>query len=206
MSSENTEGTDEAEVVRDIIQSIQDSRESWTPETLVHYGPARRNIAFWTDVSHISVLPIISQIIELEHREKAPIKIHLNTDGGSLHAALALYDVMRMVDSEIVITATGMCASAGLMLLAGGDKRYCTKNAQFFYHQPVLQSAPEVISTEQMRETAGAYEVSQTTYDNIIKERFNISEPVWQSEFQGRISKYFSAEEALGFGMVDGIL
>ena len=204
--SENTEEADEAEVVREIIQSIQDSRECWTPETLVHYGPARRNIAFWTDVTQVSVLPIISQIVELEHREKAPIKIHLNTDGGSLHAALALYDVMQMVESEIVVTATGMCASAGLILLAGGDKRYCTKNAQFFYHQPILQNGPEVISTEQMRETAGAYEVSQMTYDNIIKQRFNISESVWQSEFEGRISKYFSAEEALRFGMVDKIL
>ena len=202
----NNEEAEEAEAIREIIQSLQDARECWTPDTLVHYGPGRRNLAFWSDVSQQTVLPIISQIIELEHREKAPIKIHLNTDGGSLHAALALYDVMNMVSSEIIITATGMCASAGLILLAAGSKRYCTKNTQFFYHQPIMQSGPEVISTEQMRETASAYLYSQVTYDKIIKDTFGISDDVWSREFEGKISKYFSAEEALRFGLVDKII
>jgi ATP-dependent Clp protease protease subunit len=196
---------DEAQIVRDIIQSIEDQNISWTPETLVHYGPSRRTISFWSDVTPQSVLPLISQIIELEHREKAPIKIHMNTSGGSLHDALALYDIMTTVESEIILTATGMCASAGLILLAGANKRFCTSNTTFFYHQPVLANGLEILSTEQMIETSSAYQLNQRTYDNIIKIRFNISEDIWAANFEGKISKYFTAQEALEFGMVDAI-
>lgn len=204
MSSD--EEIDESEFVKEIIQSIQDSRECWTPDTLVHYGPARRNLAFWGDVTQQSVLPIISQIVELEHRANEPIKIHLNTDGGSLTAALALYDVMRMVKSEIVITATGMCASAGLIILAGADKRYATKNAQFFYHQPIMQNGPDIISTEQMKEIASAYLYSQVRYDNLVRDRFSIPNSIWNREFEGKISKYFSSSEALQYGMIHKII
>lgn len=196
---------DEAQIVRDLIQSIEDQNVCWTPETLVHYGPARRTISFWSDVTPQSVLPVISQIVELEHREKAPIKIHMNTSGGSLHDALALYDIMNAVESEIILTATGICASAGLILLAGANKRFCTSNTTFFYHQPILTGGLEILSTEQMLETSSAYQLNQRTYDNIIKARFNIPEDVWATNFEGRISKYFTAQEALEFGMVDAI-
>ena len=205
MSEENDQEKAE-EAIREILQSVQESNEVWPPDALLHYGPSRRNIAFWGDVTNESVLPTISQLIELEHRSKKPIRLHLNTDGGSLTAALALYDIMKMIDSEIYVTTTGMCASAGLIILAGGTKRFCTPHARFFYHQPVLHSGPEIISGEQMSQVSGAYQNSQITYDKILKEEFNISETTWNQEFKSKISKYFSADDALNYNVVDGII
>lgn len=209
MADEETEELElelDASMVKDIIEAIEEQKESWSPESLVHYGPARRTIAIWSEITNETVLPIISQIIELEHRSKDPIRIHLNTDGGSLSAALALYDTMRMVESKIVITATGMCASAGLLILAGGDKRFCTKNAQFFYHQPVMQFGGEVLSSPQMSEIRDAYSKNQTVYDRVLRDRFAISDEDWSQNFDGKIAKYFYPDEALSFGFVDEIL
>lgn len=178
----------------------------WTPADIVHYGPTSRTIAIWSDITAQSVFPIISQLIQLEHQSHEPIKIHLCTDGGSLSAASALYDTMRMISSPIIITATGVCASAGLLLLLGGDKRYCTKNTQFFYHQPVMTGEVATISADMIKENTSEYLYQQIKYDSILRERTGISDDDWFSTFEGKISKYFDAEEAISYGFVDSVL
>lgn len=199
------EETEEESEVGALLQQLQ--KESWTPGDILHYGPERRTLAIWCDISSESVLPIISQLLELEHRSPGePIKVHLCTEGGSLSAALALFDTMRMITSPVIITATGVCASAGLLILAAGDRRYSTENTQFFYHQPIMPGEAPMISAEMVTETANAYIEQQVNYDKLIRERCEIDDGVWSAHFEGKVAKYFSPHEAATYGLIHRVI
>jgi len=179
--------------------------EYWSPGDVPYFGPIDRAIALYGEISRESALVTISQLLELDRRENAPIELHLNTDGGALADALAIYDQIRFLDSPVVVIATGTCASAGLIILSAGDLRMATEHCLFFYHQAILPPE-EIACFEQIDSTHMAYQLCQNTYDNIIMKRSKMSKTMFKKEFKGKISKYFTAEEAQKYKLIDGIM
>lgn len=180
--------------------------EIWTPGDILYYGPTKRTLAFVGEINQESTLPFISQLLELEAREPGvPINVHLNSEGGSLTDAFAAYDTMRTITSPIIMITTGVCASAGLLLLSAGDARFSTENTLFFYHQPVLP-LEGLMSREQVDQTQLSYYRVQDSYDEALIKRCKIKRSVWKKEFTGRIAKNFNAQEALEFGLIRGII
>lgn len=178
----------------------------WSPSDIVYYGPETRSICLWGPVTYTSSLPIISQILELNSFDpQAPIKLTINTEGGSLTDAYAIYDALRTVEAPIITIATGMCASAGLALLSAGDLKLCTKNTIFFYHQTILDG-PSLNSLEASNATNQAYEMCHDLYDRTLIEKTKISKDEWNTNFKNRTVKYFNATEALKYGFVDDII
>lgn len=177
--------------------------QSWSPNDILYFGPLRRAIALYGPVTRETVFPLISQVLELEQQQPGiPIRFHINTEGGSLSDALALYDALRGVTSPIIAITTGMCASAGLLLLAAGDLRLATPNTVFFYHEPILP-LEEINSLKNLRQTSEAYNMCKNSYESIIKDRTSITDKVWLSEFDGETSKYFNVDQALKYNFID---
>ena len=187
------------------IPPLQHLYEAWSPGDVLFYGPSARSLNCYGDINRQSSLVLISQILELETRGEDPITLYLNTDGGVLADALAIYDTLRSIKSPIVTIATGVCASAGLLLLSSGDLRLTYPNTIFFYHQPIFPGQ-EVHSSEQIKSTADMYELAKTKYDGIISRRCNMPPEQWNEEFYNRTTKYFTAQEAKNYNMVDGII
>tara|TARA_B100000427_G_scaffold59728_1_gene47005 strand:+ start:425 stop:1054 length:630 start_codon:yes stop_codon:yes gene_type:complete len=188
------------------LEELMQGMESWSPADVLYFGPLRRAVSLYGPVTRESVFPIISQVLELEQRDPGkPIRLHINTEGGSLSDALALYDALRGVSGPIVTVTTGMCASAGLLLLSAGDLRLATKNTLFFYHEPILP-LDEIISKKQLSETVKAYDLCKLTYERIIKEKTNMSDEIWNKEFDGETSKYFDVSKALEYNFIDDIV
>ena len=188
------------------LEELMQGMESWSPADVLYFGPLRRAVSLYGPVTRESVFPIISQVLELEQRDPGkPIRLHINTEGGSLSDALALYDALRGFSGPIVTVTTGMCASAGLLLLSAGDLRLATKNTLFFYHEPILP-LDEIISKKQLSETVKAYDLCKLTYERIIKEKTNMSDEIWNKEFDGETSKYFDVSKALEYNFIDDIV
>jgi len=180
--------------------------ETWSPGSLVYFGTEMRTIAIWYEITYENVLPTISQLLELNAIDpKKEITIWLCTEGGSLSAALALYDTIRMIESKVIIYTSGICASAGLLILAAGDERYSTENTQFFYHQPVMPAGIDLISAEMVTETANSYVNQQVNYDELLMKRCKIKKSIWKKHFAGKIAKYFTPAEAHSYGFIDGV-
>ena len=179
--------------------------EAWSPGDVLFYGPQARSLTCYGDINRQTSLVLSSQILELETRGTGPITIYLNTDGGVLADALAIYDTLRSIKSPVVTIATGVCASAGLLLLSAGDIRLSYPNTIFFYHQPIFPGQ-EVHSTEQIQSTAKMYELAKAKYDGIIQRRCGMDAKLWNEEFFNRTTKYFTAQEAKTYNMVDGII
>ena len=188
------------------LEKLMHLSQSWSPNDILYFGPLRRAIALYGPVTRETAFPLISQILELEHQQPgAPIRIHINTEGGSLSDALAVYDAMRGITAPIITIATGMCASAGLLLLSAGDLRLSTENTVFFYHEPILP-LEEINSLKNLRQTSAAYKMCKSTYETIIKSRTGISNEVWIDEFDGETSNYFDDKQALKYSYIEDVV
>lgn len=185
---------------------LQDSSESWHPSEHKYYGPSSRSLNFCSEVSSETITPLISQILHLEESDpESPITLFLNTEGGSLTDGLALYDVIRNVSCPIVIVATGLCASAGLIILSAADYAMATENTVFFYHQPIISQGP-INSVADMQSLNSHYDYCSTIADDIIKKKTKMRKSTWNKNFKDKTSFYFTTTEALDFNLINDVV
>jgi len=87
---------------------------------------------------HLSSL-ITSQMLYLESVSPTePIKMYINSPGGSVTAGLAIFDTMNYVSPPVHTICMGQACSMGSLLLAGGEKgnRFALENSRIMVHQP----------------------------------------------------------------------
>ena len=87
------------------------------------------------DVANI----IIAQLLFLEaDNSERDIYVYINSPGGVISSALAIYDTMQHIQAPVNTICMGMAASAGSFLLVAGEKekRSALPNARIMMHQP----------------------------------------------------------------------
>ena len=92
-----------------------------------------------TDVNDDIANQICAQLLYLEGEDaNADIWLYINSPGGSVTAGLGIYDTMQYIGPDVATICTGIAASMGAVLLAGGakDKRSALKHARVMIHQP----------------------------------------------------------------------
>jgi ATP-dependent Clp protease protease subunit len=99
----------------------------------------RERIVFLgTEVEEQSANLIIAQLVFLEAEDPdAPIRLYVNSPGGSAYAGMAIYDAMQYVKPDVETYCVGIAMSAGALILAGGapGKRYVLPNSKVMIHQ-----------------------------------------------------------------------
>lgn len=81
---------------------------------------------------------IVAQLLFLESENPAKdISLYINSPGGVVNAALAIYDTMQFIKADVSTVCIGQAASAGALLLAGGakGKRHCLPHSTVMIHQ-----------------------------------------------------------------------
>jgi len=97
-----------------------------------------RIIFLGTDINDQIANSIIAQLLFLESQDsKAEIKLYINSGGGSVSAALAIYDTMQYIKPKVSTICIGMAASAAAILLAAGEegRRFSLPNSEVMIHQ-----------------------------------------------------------------------
>jgi ATP-dependent Clp protease protease subunit len=147
---------------------------------------------------------IIQRLLFLQYENKtADIYMYINSPGGSVSATLAVYDTMQFLEAPIHTFCMGLAASGAAILLAAGAKgrRYCLPNSKVMIHQPYGQVGGQVSDIE-------------IQANEILKERQRLNEilqahtgqPLSVIEKETDRDKYFHAQEAKAFGLVDEVL
>lgn len=75
------------------------------------------------------------------NRSHEPITIWLNTPGGDLEVAFMFYDMVTTSPAPVTIIGTGSCCSAGVLMLACGDKRFVAENCVVMNHESTFENA-----------------------------------------------------------------
>ncbi|MGL6074352.1 MAG: ClpP family protease [Fimbriiglobus sp.] len=133
----------------------------------------------------------------------ADIHLYINSPGGSVSAGLALYDTMQFIEAPINTYCMGLAASMGAVLLTAGTKgkRYSLPNAKVMIHQPSGQVGGQISDIEiQAREL----EKMHGRLNDILA--FHTGRTVAEIEKESARDRYFTAQEAKEFGLVDDVL
>ncbi len=81
---------------------------------------------------------IIAQLLFLDSQSsKEDIKLYINSPGGVVSSALAIYDTMQYVKADVQTICVGLAASGAALLLAAGEKgrRFILPNGEVLIHQ-----------------------------------------------------------------------
>mmetsp|Transcript_22891 Transcript_22891/g.90793 ORF Transcript_22891/g.90793 Transcript_22891/m.90793 type:complete len:238 (-) Transcript_22891:1103-1816(-) len=147
---------------------------------------------------------VTAQLLYLEAEDPgAPISLYINSPGGSVTAGLAIYDTMRYIRAPVGTLCLGQAASMGSLLVAAGERgmRQILPNAKVMLHQPsggvsgqasdLAIHAEEILRT---RRTLNDIYVHHTSKDLAEIERVTERDT------------FFTAKEALEFGVVDEVV
>lgn len=148
-----------------------------------------------------------SLILQLRYLAKeAPgeeIVMYINSRGGEVSSGLALYDVMKAIKCPIRTVCVGMAASMGALIFASGDQREILPHARIMIHDPLLAggisgSALKVdnLSKELMKMRTMTCEILATHTGKTLEEIYA----------KTATDSYFTAEEAVAFGLADRII
>lgn len=166
-----------------------------------------RIIMLTEEVTSASASVIIAQLLFLESQDPdKEISFYINSPGGSVTAGLAIVDTMNYIKCPVSTICIGMAASMGSLLLSCGTKgrRFATPNSEVMIHQPLIAGGG----------ISGQATDIQIHSDHIIKMKEklnkmlsdNSGKPLDQVKQDTERDKYLTAEEALEYGLIDGIL
>jgi ATP-dependent Clp protease protease subunit len=134
---------------------------------------------------------------------RSDISLYINSPGGSVSAGLAIYDTMRLIPNDVSTLAMGLAASMGQFLLCAGaaGKRFCLPHAQVLMHQG---SAGFGGTAADIEIYAGQLERTGHTMVRLIAQ--HTGQPVERVEQDSLRDRWFSAADALAYGMIDHIV
>ena len=147
---------------------------------------------------------VIAELLLLaQQNDKEDIKMYINSPGGSVTSALAIYDTMQFVKPDVQTICIGMAASAAALLLSAGKKgkRFVLPNAEVMIHQ-VLGG------------TSGQATDIDIHARHILRTRDRLNKILVKHTGQklAKIEKdterdyFMTAEEALKYGIVDKVI
>ena len=129
--------------------------------------------------------------------------MYINSPGGSVYAGLGMYDTMQYVGPDVATICTGMAASMGAVLLAGGapKKRSALPHSRVMIHQPSGgmqgQSRDMEITLRQMQE------LRKDLYEILAK---HADKKYEQIEKDSDRDYWMRASEAKEYGLIDEVL
>ena len=146
---------------------------------------------------------ITAQLLFLESENpKKDIYMYINSPGGVVTAGMAIHDTMQYIRPKVGTVCIGQAASMGAFLLSAGEPgmRVALTNARIMIHQPSggaqgMASDIEIQAREILR----------------IRHRMNelmakyTGQPLEEIEKNVERDKFFSADEAKAFGLVDEV-
>jgi ATP-dependent Clp protease protease subunit len=171
---------------------------------VIFFGCSSGNI-YEPIITDMTANLVIQQLLYLQFENRnQDIHFYINSPGGSVTATLALYDTMQFLECPINTYCIGICASGAAILLAAGTKgkRFALPHAKVMIHQPWSQGI------------GGQASDVEIEMKEILKEKKRLNEilahhtgrPLSDIETETERNRYFTAQEAKEFGLVDEVL
>ncbi len=163
-----------------------------------------RIIFLGTDVNEASANIIVAQLLFLANEDpKKDISLYINSPGGSVYDALAIYDTMQFIKPDIATFGIGVQASAAAFLLSSGakGKRSALQHATVMIHQPSSGTRGKVTDQEiDLKESLRIKHLLES-----IMAKNTGQKPAKIHEDMER-DKWLTADEALKYGIVDNVI
>ena len=156
------------------------------------------------DVNEATANLVVAQLLFLQAEDsQKDIFFYINSPGGSVYDALAIYDTMQYITNDVQTVGIGVQASAAAFLLSSGTKgkRFVLPNATVMIHQPSSGTSGKVTDQEiTLRESLRIKKLLEKIMaGNTGQKAEKIHEDMERD-------KWLTAEEAKKYGLVDDII
>lgn len=158
------------------------------------------------DVNSASASLVVAQLLFLESEDPdKEISLYINSPGGSITDGMAIVDTINYIKCPVSTICVGMAASMGAVLLASGakGKRFATPNAEILIHQPLISGGLSGQTTE-IKIHADHMVRTREKLNKLLSERTGQSLETIERDTER--DNYMTAQEALEYGLIDGIL
>ncbi len=163
-----------------------------------------RTILISEPVDHKLTAKITAQLLYLDHQDpKKPIRIFINSPGGSVYDGFAIYDMIRFIRPKVKIISAGLSASAATVIMLAADKkdRLALPNSRIMIHQP------------SMRFQGAAEDVRRTAEEVLkIKDKINkmyaaeTGQPLEKIQEDTDRDYWMNPEEAVKYGLISRVI
>src|SRR5690606_22916271 len=152
---------------------------------------------------HVANL-VIAQLLFLESEDPdKDIHLYINSPGGVVYSGLAIYDTMQYIRPDVSTICVGMPASMAALLLSAGTKgkRFALPYSRIMIHQPLGGARGQASEIE--IEAKEILRIKNTLNDILAT---HTGQPLERIERDTDRNFYMSSEEALEYGIIDGVL
>jgi ATP-dependent Clp protease protease subunit len=163
-----------------------------------------RIIFLGTPVEQTTANLIVAQFLFLQAEDpKKDIFFYINSPGGSVYDALAIYDTMQYVTNDVQTVGIGMQASAAAILLSSGTKgkRFLLPNSTVMIHQPSSGTQGKVTDQEiDLKESLRVKKLIEQIMANNTGQKMDKIHVDMERDF------WMTAPEAKKYGLVDDVI
>ncbi len=163
-----------------------------------------RIIFLGSDVNEHSANLIVAQLLFLANEDsKKDISLYINSPGGSVYDALAIYDTMQFIAPDVATFGIGVQASAAAFLLSSGakGKRNLLQHSTVMIHQPSSGTRGKV--TDQEIDLRESLRVKKLLEEIMAKNTGQKAEKIHEDMER---DKWLTAEEAKKYGLADNVI
>jgi ATP-dependent Clp protease protease subunit len=155
-------------------------------------------------INDMSAIDIVMKLLFLQYENRTQdVHFYISSPGGMVTSTLAIYDTMQFVECPVATYCIGMAASGGAVLLAGGTKgkRYALPHSKVMIHQPHGGVGGQVSDIEIQ---ALEIERDRAKLNEILAR--HTGQPIDIIAKETERDRYFNAQAAKEFGLVDDVL
>jgi len=146
----------------------------------------------------------IKQIVWLNQQNKSEaIKVMISSNGGSVVHGLAMYDAIQTSQAPVETYCIGTAYSMGAVLFAAGKKRYILEHSKVMLHEPLIGSGVGG-SASSVKAMSDSLQSTKQQLNKILCKHTGKTQK--QMEKVTNHDHYFSAKEAVDFGLADEIV
>lgn len=160
---------------------------------------------FWSEESNTAA-SIHKKLNELEALAVDSYKVTINSTGGDVNHALAIYNILRKKGKPVETEMIGMCASSATIIAMAGDKRVISENAIFLIHK--CMSAVYGNENELQQEIETQKLINDTIvsiYKNVVSNKTDEETIMALMNENNGNGKWISAQEAFDYGFATEI-
>jgi ATP-dependent Clp protease protease subunit len=168
-------------------------------------APVRlRSLAICGPINEETSISVIQALLTMEAEDPAtPIVMYINTPGGTVYDAFAIYDVMKSMKCSIITVGFGRVMSAGVLIISAGKlgSRYAMPNSYFMTHD--LQCGISGSFSDVNSQHKHLSELKEK-YCKLLATNSSLTTKQIKTKLTG-IETYFSSHQAKKLGIIDHI-